>query len=101
MDDASSWWIRSHHENDAQSFFEALSPTAGILDATYLPEQHWIYRGHGRSDYPLLPSAFREGKKLLRNLRWYETPCATMELQISAELETLYAFMLMIDRQGY
>src|SRR6185312_6286658 len=41
------------------------------------------------------------GNKLLRDLRWYDTPCPKVGLQISAELETLYAFMLMIDRQGY
>jgi hypothetical protein len=83
-----------------QGFFDALSPTTGVLGSTYLAND-WIYRGHGQADYLLLPSAFREGNRLFWAQRWYKTPRSKVMWQIEAEVHTLYAFMETVDRQGY
>lgn len=89
----------------AIEFMDAISPRGRFFER--IPADYdWIYRGHGDdNNYQLLPSALRisERKKLLRLSRsslHVRQNIDLVECQVMAELDLLWDFISIADRNG-
>ena len=89
----------------AIEFMDAISPRGRFFER--IPADYdWIYRGHGDdNDYQLLPSALRisEKEKLLRLSRsssHVRQNIDRVECQVMAELDLLWDFIRIADRNG-
>ena len=98
--------IRVVEFDAALDFIDALSPSSGVFADGYRPYP-MVYRGHGRADVALIPSAFRkqawDGCLCHFHLKGIPLPewgMRSFETQIWCEFHALYAFFEMADRQG-
>lgn len=83
--------------NTALEFVEALSPTGKYFRKDPLYSSSWIFRGHKRLDYRLIPTALRSEKAFYRT-----TPggCKNNKEQICREFEVIEALFYIADHEG-
>jgi hypothetical protein len=81
--------LKPVHFEDAWSFFAAMSPVIGPLNAD-LDVAQYLYRGQGSDTHDLVPTAFRKNAQLLFNGKWRQVRTLTSNReQLLAELETV------------
>ena len=92
--------VRTVPFKDAWAFFQVMTPANAKLEADY-DQTGYLYRGHRSDQHDLLPSAFRTDRCLLHGGVWRSIATLTTNRdQLSAELDTLTAFVEVADRQG-
>ncbi len=89
-----------YHAATALEFFELLSPATGAFSDIIPTVPLFVFRGQGDSRWELFPSAFRASSHLMLFNEWRPAPFRTFELQIKAELKTLWHFFQLADRRG-
>ncbi len=95
------------HLDSASDFIDHLLPNGPLFRskdlrsfATGLGAPTWVFRGVDNADYPLLPTALRDGKLLLTGgWKSLESPISDGD-QARAEYSTLLAFFWALDEQG-
>ncbi len=89
---------------NANEFLDLLSPRGPCFHA-YPPGPHWIFRGHCRDNFTLVPTAFRADRKCelkaLSGLQDFDdNDFDTNICQCFAELEVLRLFFYLADESG-
>jgi hypothetical protein len=77
----------------AEELLEAISPDGGYL----FDANSWVFRGHSRDSYQLVPSALRSEAAFERLLL---RKCKNTKEQLKCELEALTHFFDFADRRG-
>ena len=91
--------------HDAEDLLEAISPR-GPYFRDYEPQAGWLFRGHGSSEYRLIPSVLRSNQRdsllriagFLQDANLGDSWSTLTQLQL--EVEMLYAFFDAVDSAG-
>lgn len=82
--------------DSAEDFVAAISPL-GSRFRQYPPNAPFLFRGHGKDSYKLIPSALRSDRPL-RALTKHK--CDSHASQVLAERDALVEFFLLADKRG-
>lgn len=82
--------------DSAEDFIEAISPL-GSRFRHYPPNAPFLFRGHGKNSYQLIPSALRADRPLSKLTKH---KCDSRKSQVLAEKDALIDFFLLADKRG-
>lgn len=80
----------------AEEFISAISPL-GSYFRQYPSNAPFLFRGHGKDSYKLIPSALRADRPLSKLTKH---KCDSYESQVLAETDALIQFFLLADKRG-
>jgi len=88
--------IDEEHLETAEEFLDALHPR----NVRWMPRHHdWIFRGHGDSNWPLRPSAYRP--KSWEPFGGFDPTTEYEEFRLGCEIQLLQMFAEHLDRAGH
>ena len=82
--------------HSAEDFIEVISPL-GSRFRQYPPNAPFLFRGHGKDSYKLIPSALRPDRPLSKLTKH---KCDSRRSQVLAEKDALVDFFLLADKRG-
>src|SRR5450759_468340 len=82
--------------DSAEDFVEAISPL-GSRFKQYPTNAPFLFRGHGKDSYKLIPSALRPDRPLSKLTKH---KCDSYRSQVLAEKDALIEFFLLADKRG-